>query len=287
MLIEVVRWTMIALVLLCAAIGFLILTRGTAVRRARSVGTEAEPVAAGESEFPRSVAVLTGGLVVAGNRVELALDGDGTFDRLWADLQSVEQSITVQMYYASGGCVADRLRELLVDRARTGVQVLLLFDAFGADRVPRAYWKSLREAGVRAVAFRPLRPRNLWVVQNRSHVRGGGAAAPGRVRRRVGRGDRGAGQQPVAPRSVGWWRPGRRAAVHRADARQHPGRALPRTLDRGGPPDAVRHERLLRARPELHRAVGGGRAAGGGRPRARRRPAHRSARGAVGGAGAL
>jgi cardiolipin synthase len=30
----------------------------------------------------------------------------------------------------------------------------------------------LRAAGVRAVPFRPLRFRNLWVVQNRSHVRG-------------------------------------------------------------------------------------------------------------------
>ena len=49
----------------------------------------------------------------------------------------------VQMCYAAPGRVADTLGTGLVEPARAGV-----------------------------VAFRPLRFRNLWVVQNRSHVRG-------------------------------------------------------------------------------------------------------------------
>jgi cardiolipin synthase len=49
--------------------------------------------------------------------------------------------------------------------------VYLLLDAFGSD-LPGAYLERLRRAGVHAETFRPLRFRNLWVVQNRSHVRG-------------------------------------------------------------------------------------------------------------------
>lgn len=171
-LVDLARWAITAVILIAATIGLLFLTRGTAVRRVRGVGADAEPVAPSEPGFPVTVTMLTGGVLTTGNRVELALDGDGTFERLWADLRSAERSITVQMYYAAAGRVADRLGEILAARARAGVQVFFLYDAFGASSLPRAYWRALRDAGVRAVPFRPLRFRNLWVVQNRAHVRG-------------------------------------------------------------------------------------------------------------------
>jgi cardiolipin synthase A/B len=75
------------------------------------------------------------------------------------------------MYYAAEGRVADTLATILAERARAGVAVLMLYDAFGSS-LSDEYVERLRSAGVRAVAFRPLRFRNLWVVQNRSHVRG-------------------------------------------------------------------------------------------------------------------
>lgn len=108
MFIDVVRWGIAAVILVVSMIGFLFLTRGTFVLRVRSVGTDAKPVAPSEPEFPVTVALLTGGILLAGNRVELALNGDGTFEGLWADLQSAERSITVQMYYAIAGRVAGR-----------------------------------------------------------------------------------------------------------------------------------------------------------------------------------
>ena len=137
----------------------------------RAVGGDGTPVAPAEPAFPLSVALLTGSPLVAGNRVELALDGDGTFPRLWADLRAARQSITIQMYYAAPGRVADTLGAILAERARAGVAVYLLYDAFGSA-FGDAWLERVRSAGVRAVPFRPLRLENLWVVQNRSHVRG-------------------------------------------------------------------------------------------------------------------
>jgi cardiolipin synthase A/B len=172
MLGHVARLALTGVVLLVATIGFLFLTRGTAVRRVRGVGRDAPPVSPDEPEFPTTVTMLTGAALLPGTRVELALDGDGIFPRLWADLLAAEQIVTVQMYYMGPGQVADRFAEVLVDRARAGVRVVVLFDAFGASALPRAYWRALRAAGVQAVPFRPLRVRNLWVVQNRAHIRG-------------------------------------------------------------------------------------------------------------------
>jgi cardiolipin synthase len=172
MLGEIARGGLMAVVLIAAVIGVLFVTRGTAVRRVRGVGADGVPVGVTEPDFAATVALLAGGVILPGNKVELALNGDGTYERLWADLRSATESITVQMYYAEPGRVADQLSKILVERALSGIAVFVLYDAFGAGGLKRAYLKALREAGVRVVAFRPLRFRNLWVVQNRSHIRG-------------------------------------------------------------------------------------------------------------------
>lgn len=166
------RWGVILLILLTSVIGFLFLTRGTMVRRVRGVGKDGAPVSPDEPEFPNTVAMLTGAELLPGTRVELALNGDGIFEPLWADLRAAERVITIQMYYMGKGRVAERLAEILIERARAGVQVVFLFDAFGASAMGPKYWRRLRAGGVQAEAFRPLRFRNLWVVQNRAHTRG-------------------------------------------------------------------------------------------------------------------
>ena len=165
------RWLVLGVVVVAATVGLLFITRGTAVHRVRGVGADGAPVAPAEPAFPLTVTLLTGAPIVAGNRVELALNGDGTFPRLWADLRAARRSITVQMYYLGPGRVADTLEAILAERAGAGVAVRMLYDAFGSA-MPADYYDRLRAAGVQAVAFRPLRFRNLWVVQNRSHVRG-------------------------------------------------------------------------------------------------------------------
>ncbi len=168
---RVVLWVVAAVILVVATVGVLFITRGTAVQHVRGVGADGTPVAVSEPAFPLTVGLLTGTPIVAGNRVELALDGDGTFPRLWADLRAAQRSISIQMYYAAPGRVADTLAAVLEERARAGVRVFALFDAFGSE-LPKSYMERLRAAGVHVVAFRPLRLKNLWVVQNRSHIRG-------------------------------------------------------------------------------------------------------------------
>jgi cardiolipin synthase len=168
---RLVRWLVLTVILVAAVIGVLFITRGTAVQRVRGVGVDGTPIAPAEPGFPLSIAVLTGTAIVPGNRVELALNGNGTFPRLWTDLRGARRSITIQNYYAEPGRVADTVAAILEERARVGVAVYLLYDAFGSN-LSGSYLERLRLAGVRAVPFRPLRFRNLWVVQNRSHVRG-------------------------------------------------------------------------------------------------------------------
>ena len=161
-----------AVVLCLALIGFLHLTRGTAVRHVRGVAADGAPLAVGEPHFPLVVTMMTGAWMGAGNRVELALNGDGTYERLWQDLRSAQQSITLQLYYGTPGRLAATLQEILLERARAGVRVAVLYDAFGTTDIPDEHREALRAGGVTVEPFRPLRLTTLHLVQNRSHVRG-------------------------------------------------------------------------------------------------------------------
>ena len=99
-------------------------------------------------------------------------NGDATFPRLWEDLRSAQRSITLQLYYGAPGRMADTLNDILRDRAKAGVRVLVLYDAFGTVDIPRDHLDALRASGIAVEPFRPIRLSTLHLAQNRSHVRG-------------------------------------------------------------------------------------------------------------------
>ena len=166
------RWTLVVLVGGLALVGFLHLTRGTAVRHVRGVAADGISLSVSEAEFPLMATMATGAWLAQGNRVEVMLNGDGTYPRLWEDLKSAQKSITLQLYYGAPGRMADLLSQILRERAKAGVRVLILYDAFGTIDMPRQHRDQLRAAGIEVQPFRPLRLSSLHLAQNRSHVRG-------------------------------------------------------------------------------------------------------------------
>jgi cardiolipin synthase len=166
------RWTLVVLVLGFALIGFLHFTRGTAVRHVRGVSADGAAIGIGEPEFPLMATMATGAWLAPGNRVEVMQNGDATFPRLWDDLRSARRSITLQLYYGARGRIADTLSDILRDRAKSGVRVFVLYDAFGTVDIPPDHREALRAAGIVVEPFRPIRLSTLHLAQNRSHVRG-------------------------------------------------------------------------------------------------------------------
>jgi cardiolipin synthase A/B len=123
------------------------------------------------SLFERTFELFTGSHIYPGNIVEPALNGDGTYPRLWADLRSAQRTITVQMYYSLPGKVADTMAAVLSERARAKVRVLFLIDAFGSQHLSDEYLDSLRTAGVEVAKLRTLHWYTIHDAQDRSHVR--------------------------------------------------------------------------------------------------------------------
>jgi cardiolipin synthase len=161
---------LIVVVLLMALIGVLSVTRGTPVGRVVTL-SDSGPPAVTDSLFERTFEMFTGTHVFPGNLVEPALNGDGVYPRLWADLRSAQHTITVQMYYSLPGKVADTMAKVLSERARAKVRVLFLVDAFGSQHLTDDYLDSMRVAGVEVAKLRELHWYTIHESTDRSHVR--------------------------------------------------------------------------------------------------------------------
>jgi cardiolipin synthase A/B len=164
------KWILGAAVFAFALIGALTVTRGTPVGRVVTL-SDSGPSAVSDSLFARTFELFTGTHVYPGNTVEAALNGVGTYPKLWADLRAAQRTITVQMYYSLPGKVADTMAAVLKDRARAKVRVLFLIDAFGSQHLSDEYIDSLRSAGVEVAKLRTLHWYTVHDAQDRSHVR--------------------------------------------------------------------------------------------------------------------
>jgi cardiolipin synthase len=152
-------------------IGILSITRGTPVKAVVAIGDKDGPPLITDSLFSRAMELYTGVHLVPGNAVQQMLNGDGTYPQLWRDLRSAKRTITVQMYYSQPGAVADTMAAVLRERARAGVRVLFVLDAFGSQNLKREWADSLREAGVEIGLLRQLHWFSLHNASDRSHVR--------------------------------------------------------------------------------------------------------------------
>lgn len=165
-------WLILAIpVVLLAAVGLRYLVRGTPISRVRPPRYGYDSSEEAEDLFAQSLELHTQSNLVTGHEVELFTCGDELYPRLWDDLRSAERSITLQLYYCQPGRMANELLEILSERARAGVRVLFLQDAFGSGPLPDSYNEALREAGVTVAVFRPVRWYDLEKAYNRSHIR--------------------------------------------------------------------------------------------------------------------
>ncbi|MEO5815777.1 MAG: phospholipase D-like domain-containing protein [Gemmatimonadaceae bacterium] len=163
---------LVAPLLIFALVGLPHVFRGPLVRIVMKEDATDRASALDGPAFDTALELVTGARFTAGNSVEVLLNGDEIFPRLWHDLRAARRSITVQMYYAGPGAVIDSTVRILAERARAGVPVFFLYDAFGAQTTPAPLLDTLRASGVRVAEFGPIRWYALDRANHRSHIRG-------------------------------------------------------------------------------------------------------------------
>ncbi len=109
-----------------------------------------------ERRFPwTELARATGGDTIEGNELTLQFEGPETFSAWLESIESAQKFVYFENYLVRDDVVGRRFREVLIAKAREGVPVHLIHDWVGCWATPSAFWRPLRAAGVKLVAFNP------------------------------------------------------------------------------------------------------------------------------------
>ncbi len=105
-----------------------------------------------------------------GNEVCLLINGEMTFEAIFAAMESAEEYILAQFFIVKNDKLGNEFRELLEKKARAGVRVYFVYDEIGSHALPKKYVRSLREAGVNVHAFHSTQgPSNRFQINFRNH----------------------------------------------------------------------------------------------------------------------
>ena len=115
-----------------------------------------------------SIAGLTQGTCVGGNRIELIQDG-AMWDRVLADIAAARETINYETFLTKEGELTRRMTAALAAKAREGVQVRVMLDASGGKKFGKKELQTLKEAGARVRKYHRFQLRNIGVLNNRDH----------------------------------------------------------------------------------------------------------------------
>lgn len=99
-----------------------------------------------------SKALLTGY-----NRVKILNDGKETFPSIFKALRNAKDHIHLEYYIIEDGELASELLEILIQKAREGVEVRVIYDGVGSWELSKEFIEALKESGAQIYAFLPVR----------------------------------------------------------------------------------------------------------------------------------
>lgn len=108
--------------------------------------------------------------VFSGNKIEVFPDGKSKFHRLLKDIDGAKEHIHIFYYAIGDDRIGNKLKNRLIDKAKAGIKVRLIYDGLGCNKTNQVYFKQMIEAGVEVETFLPLRfPRALRSINYRNH----------------------------------------------------------------------------------------------------------------------
>ena len=105
-----------------------------------------------------------------GNRVDVYTDGYAMLQALMHEVSVAKHHIHLQFYIFENDPVGRLLRDLLIDKAREGVKIRLLYDDVGCWKVDRLFYDEMLCEGIEVQSFLKVRfPRFTSKVNYRNH----------------------------------------------------------------------------------------------------------------------
>lgn len=109
-------------------------------------------------------------VITRNNQLKILNNGDKTFPAIFKALEEARHHIHIEFYIVENDTIGNQLREILIRKAREGVEVRFIYDDVGSWALPKKYIRSLQEAGVRIDCFMKVRFPHLTSQANyRNH----------------------------------------------------------------------------------------------------------------------
>ena len=91
------------------------------------------------------------------NKVEILNNGEETFPAIFEALRNAKRFIHLEYYIIEMGRLTSQLKDLLIEKAKAGVEVRVIYDDVGSWGLTRDFLRQLRNAGVQIYPFLPVR----------------------------------------------------------------------------------------------------------------------------------
>jgi len=102
------------------------------------------------------------------NSLKLLLNGEEKFPELLSALESANHHIHLEYYIYEQDEIGTAIIELLIRKAKSGVQVKMIYDDFGSPSIKNKIEKRMREAGVEIFPFHKI---HFYLLANRINYR--------------------------------------------------------------------------------------------------------------------
>lgn len=131
-----------------------------------------QPSTTVEIELPPGLARYARTLLRWRPRCEVTVlrDGAETYPAMLAAIAGATTSILLETYILAADATGDRFKAALIERARAGVAVRIIFDAVGSFGLSTTWLDELRAAGCQVIDFNPIAPwRRRFRLSHRDH----------------------------------------------------------------------------------------------------------------------
>lgn len=108
------------------------------------------------------------GIISDNNEVQLLTNGEEKFPQLITDLKAAKHHIHIEYYIYENDKIGKEIAEILIAKAKEGVEVRFIYDDFGSKGIRSNIAKQLRENGVKAFPFYKI---NFIQLANRVNYR--------------------------------------------------------------------------------------------------------------------
>lgn len=111
-----------------------------------------------------------GSVLTDDNDIIVYIDGNRKFDALIEDIRQAQNYIFIQYYIIRNDVLFNRIKDELLEKIKSGVEVKILYDGMGCRNVRKEYWKKLNQQGIETAEFFPATLRRLHLRMNyRNH----------------------------------------------------------------------------------------------------------------------